>query len=254
MRNLHPHISLLLIPVHIVWVSSMFFVNINLLTICSIILFWIIIGGIGLEIGFHRTLSHKQFAIHPFIEKFICLLACYSMNGSPTFWRAMHNGYHHPYSDTKRDFHTPKFNGKFMAYVGYINKLDKLKYLGCKDMISDPFYKFINYYYIVILWSTIILVGLISIDLMFILVSAMVLCYHQTAMVNTLCHSSSLGYRNFETKDESRNIQWLAYFTFGQSLHNNHHAFPAKANYASENYEVDPGYTLSKLIGFKERT
>jgi stearoyl-CoA desaturase (delta-9 desaturase) len=81
----------------------------------------------------------------------------------------------------------------------------------------------------------------------------MILCYHQTAMVNTLCHGGNLGYRNFETKDESKNIQWLAYFTFGQSLHNNHHAFPAKANYANGNHEIDPGYILSKLIRFKER-
>ena len=253
MKKLHPHLSLLLIPIHIVWIASIFLAEINWQAIVAIILLWIIIGGIGLEIGFHRTLSQKQFTITPFTEKCICLLACYSMNGSPTFWRAMHNGYHHPYSDTKRDFHSPKFNGKFMAYVGYINNLDKLKYLGCKDIIGDPFYKFVNHYYILILWLTLVISGLISIDLLFILVSAMILCYHQTAMVNTLCHGGNLGYRNFETKDESKNIQWLAYFTFGQSLHNNHHAFPAKANYANGNHEIDPGYILSKLIRFKER-
>ena len=74
MKKLHPHLSLLLIPIHMVWIASIFLAEINWQAIVAIILLWIIIGGIGLEIGFHRTLSHKQFVITPFTEKFICLL------------------------------------------------------------------------------------------------------------------------------------------------------------------------------------
>ena len=42
--------------------------------------------------------------------------------------------------------------------------------------------------------------------------------------MNSLCHK--IGKRRFETDDTSTNVWWLTVYTFGQSLHNNHHAFP----------------------------
>ena len=82
----------------------------------------------------------------------------------------------------------------------------------------------------------------------------MIMSYHQTAMVNTFCHIKSCGYRNYETGDNSRNIGWMSFLTFGLSLHNNHHMFPAKANFAVKSGEIDIGYKLSKLFNIKERT
>lgn len=89
----------------------------------------------------------------------------------------------------------------------------------------------------------------------FALISAMILCYHQTAMVNILCHSMSdnIGYRNFNTKDNSKNIKWLSYLTFGQALHNNHHHAPGNYNYAARNNEFDVGLLLARIIGLKPR-
>jgi stearoyl-CoA desaturase (delta-9 desaturase) len=37
------------------------------------------------------------------------------------------------------------------------------------------------------------------------------------------------GKQDFETKDESRNLAWLALPTFGEAWHNSHHAFPTSA-------------------------
>src|SRR5581483_11853312 len=50
------------------------------------------------------------------------------------------------------------------------------------------------------------------------------LAHHFTWSVNSICHV--FGSRPFPAKDESRNNYWLAIPTFGQSFHNNHHAFP----------------------------
>lgn len=253
MVKLHTHLSHLVIPIHVLWIATMFFIEFNPVYIFLILGLWVIFGGIGLEIGYHRTLSHKQFQVSLATEKFMTLLGCFSMNGSPTFWRAMHVGYHHPYSDTHRDFHTSSRKGKFYSYIGYINSLDKLKYIGCKSMLCDNYYKFVNAHYKKILWLTIGAIALISIEAMFILVSAMIICFHQTALINTICHCTNMGYRNFETRDQSRNIYWFSFFTFGQALHNNHHARPESGNYAYTDKEIDLGFILSKILGLKLR-
>ena len=50
------------------------------------------------------------------------------------------------------------------------------------------------------------------------------LLHHVTYSINSLCHF--FGRRRFETDDESRNLLWLSPLSFGESWHNNHHAFP----------------------------
>lgn len=249
--KIHPHLTVLLLPIHILWMVLVYNTVLEWWLLIAIVLLWIVIGGIGLELGFHRTLAHKQFLVSNLTEKIMTTLACMTMNGSPTFWKAMHVGYHHHYSDTHRDFHTPKYRGRFFSYIGYINLLYKVKYVGCRDMIDDHYYSFLNKFYILLVWIPVIIALLISTKLALVLVSAMVIGYHQTAIINSFCHCTNLGYRSFDTKDESRNIPWLTWATFGQSLHNNHHAQPKRANNAVSSSELDLGFLLSKLIGLK---
>jgi fatty-acid desaturase len=72
--------------------------------------------------------------------------------------------------------------------------------------------------------------------------------HHITFCINSLCHF--FGTRNFATKDESRNLAWLAPFTFGEAWHNNHHAFPTSARHGLGPGELDPS---AALIGLMER-
>jgi stearoyl-CoA desaturase (delta-9 desaturase) len=238
---------------HVAWLYLALSVDYSFLMLIPIVLLWIIFGGVGLEIGYHRSICHKQFEMSDFTEKLLGLIACFSLTGSPTFWKALHVGYHHPHSDSHRDFHSPVNGGILHAYWGYINQLDKMKFIGCRDMISDKFYSFINGHYKKIIWLVTLFSYLISPETAFVLMSAMLLSFHQAATVNAFCHASPFGYRNFETKDLSKNIRLLSYFTFGQALHNNHHARPGSANYAYAKGEYDIGLLLSKLIGLKVR-
>jgi stearoyl-CoA desaturase (delta-9 desaturase) len=65
---------------------------------------------------------------------------------------------------------------------------------------------------------------------------------HITYAVNSIGHY--FGRRRFATPDESRNVGWLALFSFGEAWHNNHHAFPRSASHGMRWYEVD----ISALI------
>ena len=66
----------------------------------------------------------------------------------------------------------------------------------------------------------------------------MLVVHHVTFSINSLCHF--FGRRRFETDDESRNLLWLAPFSFGESWHNNHHAFPTSAEHGMRRWEIDP--------------
>ncbi len=62
--------------------------------------------------------------------------------------------------------------------------------------------------------------------------------HHATYSINSLCHF--FGRRRFATKDESRNLLWLAPLTIGEAWHNNHHAFPTSAAHGLRPLGVRP--------------
>jgi fatty-acid desaturase len=67
--------------------------------------------------------------------------------------------------------------------------------------------------------------------------------------VNSAAHM--WGYRNFETRDGSRNTWWVALFSFGEGWHNNHHAHPTSARHGLAWYEVDLSWlTLHVMQAF----
>src|SRR5690606_16037307 len=51
------------------------------------------------------------------------------------------------------------------------------------------------------------------------------LLYHGTFTINSLAHV--IGYRSYNTEDDSRNNWFLSLLTLGEGWHNNHHRYPA---------------------------
>jgi stearoyl-CoA desaturase (delta-9 desaturase) len=70
----------------------------------------------------------------------------------------------------------------------------------------------------------------------------MLVVHHVTYSINSLCHF--FGRQAFNTGDESRNLAWLAPFTFGEAWHNNHHAFPTSFEHGMRRWQVDPSRWL----------
>ena len=65
-------------------------------------------------------------------------------------------------------------------------------------------------------------------------------------LVNSLGHA--VGYRNFDTADQSRNNTWVAWYALGEGLQNNHHHNPGRANFAVAKGEVDLGYYICRAL------
>ena len=65
-----------------------------------------------------------------------------------------------------------------------------------------------------------------------------------SAAVNAIGHH--FGRRPYD--NSATNLQWLAFITAGEGLHNNHHAAPTSAKLSHRWYEIDPGWLVIKPL------
>ena len=61
--------------------------------------------------------------------------------------------------------------------------------------------------------------------------------WHVTWGINSASHM--WGYRNYETREDSRNNWLFALLTNGEGWHNNHHADPRSARHGHRRWELD---------------
>jgi len=64
------------------------------------------------------------------------------------------------------------------------------------------------------------------------------------AAINGAGHT--FGYKSFE--NDATNLKFLALLTFGEGLHNNHHARPASPKLSAFRGEVDPAWPVIRLL------
>jgi stearoyl-CoA desaturase (delta-9 desaturase) len=74
----------------------------------------------------------------------------------------------------------------------------------------------------------------------------MVAVLHVTWFVNSASHI--WGYKNYETRDDSRNLWWVAIVAYGEGWHNNHHALPRLAQHGHKWWEFDPTFQVIRLL------
>jgi stearoyl-CoA desaturase (delta-9 desaturase) len=66
------------------------------------------------------------------------------------------------------------------------------------------------------------------------------------AIVNWAGHK--YGYRNFATRDQSRNVLVWDVVTLGELFQNNHHRHAQSANFAQRVFEWDPAYGVIRVL------
>ena len=67
-------------------------------------------------------------------------------------------------------------------------------------------------------------------------------------VINGLAHW--IGYRNYDTKDTSRNLGPFGIWIGGEELHNNHHGDGANAKFRTTWYEIDIGWMYITVLKF----
>ncbi len=243
-KNSSSHFRIVTIPVH-----ALFLISLLLLFkfpypfeyLSIIFLLWFIFSCLGIAIGYHRLLSHRSFETYTWVKRLLAFWGSFACQGSPVFWVAVHRGLHHPFADQVKDPHTPT-KGFFYSYLSWQAHFSTSDFNPkfAIDLIRDPFLRNLSLNYYKVFWFFVGLVFLLSWKFFFFaLIPAMIISSHQENIVNSFCHSPWIGYKNFETNDNSRNIWLCGVLFFGQGFHNNHHARPSATSFAYHWWEFD---------------
>lgn len=222
-------------------VYAIYFSEYSLLFV-SVVTYWII-GVLGINIGYHRLLSHRSFKTHWFWEQLFSVIGVITVVGSPLAWVAVHRQ-HHRSAERPGDPHSPYILGNFRAWFG-IWDMPKLDLKLVRDMRENNFQRELHkkYLLIILMWVTILfLFDPLMVIYMFAIPAC--LCLHSTSAIIVIAHRH--GYRPYpDVKDQSHN-SWIAnLITLGEGWHNTHHAKPYAWNNQERWWEFDiPAYII----------
>lgn len=216
------------------------------------------VAGMGITLGYHRMLAHGAFKAPAPVRAVLLFVAAMALQGGPATWAATHRR-HHAVSDKPGDPHSP-VEGFWHAHFGWLPK-GRLVNKGPahRQMMQDPVVRFFER--TVLYWMVLSIAGPALVAMAIWGPSAFVpvllwggfvragMVHHTTWAVNSVGHV--WGARPLDTPDKSRNNVLLAFFSFGEGWHNNHHAEPRSAFIGHRWYQFDWGkyaiWTMARL-------
>lgn len=224
------------------------------------------ITGYGVTAGFHRLFAHRGFKARRVLKIVLAAAGSMAVQGSLIGWVANHRR-HHMFSDQPGDPHSPYWpsqgkggpmRGFLHAHLGWLFGTDTTSARRfAPDMLADPDAVLISRLFPLLavaslglpfaigwLWAG-TLIGAVT-ALIWAGVLRMALLHHVTWSVNSICHL--FGRRPFATRDHSANFAPLALLSFGESWHNNHHAFPSSARHGIQPHQLDPSAALIRIF------
>jgi fatty-acid desaturase len=228
-------------------------------------------GLLGVNVGYHRLLTHRSFKCPKWLEHSLVVIAVCCAEDTPARWVAVHRR-HHEKADERTDPHTP-VAGFLWSHLGWLlvqnPDLLRLNIYGryAKDILSDPFYRALERNYgqlkiVLMQFNIFFFAGLaaglargdsyvesvtlaVSIVIWGVIVRT-VFVWHQTWAVNSLTHM--WGYRSYSTDEDSRNNWFVGYVAHGEGWHNNHHADQRSARHGHRWWELDTTYLTIRLL------
>lgn len=230
-----------------------------------------VFGTLGINLCFHRLLTHRSFECPAWLEHTFAVLGVCCMQDSPARWVIAHR-IHHQHSDEQPDPHSPLVNFLWghMGWLFFENHATT-SVGACdryaRDILRDPFYRRFerNMFW---LWVNVAQAGLFYLAgfaigslwthtlaggaqlgaslLVWGVFVRTVAVWHITWSVNSLTHI--WGYRTYETGENSRNNWFVALISNGEGWHNNHHADQRSAAHGHEWWEVDITYLTIRLL------
>ena len=233
-----------------------------------------VFGTLGINLGFHRLLSHRSFKCPLWFEHLLVLLGVCSLQKTPGQFVATHRA-HHQHSDEDGDPHSPLVTF-FWGHMGWVlvnspERTNASMYdRYARDVFRDPFYFRLERQF---LWLWLyglhaLLFGLAGFTIgwfrfggsltaavqlgMSLLVWGVfvrtVFVWHVTWSVNSIGHV--WGYRTYETRGNSRNSLLIGLLSNGDGWHNNHHADQRAASHGHKWWEFD--VTHITLLGLRQ--
>lgn len=215
--------------------------------IISIILYFFI-TSIGMSMTYHRNLSDRLFESPLWLERLGTLLATYGNIGSSLSWVAIHR-HHHGHSDKPTDVHSPKHVS--WARIYFMIMFVKVNFKKAGKLLRDPFHVFLHRHYILIHIAIMAILYMIEpFAVIYAYLIPSMLSWFFGSCIFILSHTKGIGYRSYETDDDSNNCHLLGFLVFGEGYHNNHHGDARKGQYmfGRKWYEIDVTGYLIKIF------
>jgi stearoyl-CoA desaturase (Delta-9 desaturase) len=234
----------------------------------ALLVFFYTITGVGISVGYHRLFTHRAFETSAPMRAMLAIFGGFALEGGVIGWSCEHRK-HHAYSDVEGDPHSPhvsgpgfkgKVKGLWHAHMGWFFSTkgvaeSELRFR--RDLDADPVVRTVDRLYFVWILLTLgipFAIGYLVGGTLWLGFEAMVwgglvrifLGHHITWSINSICHM--FGSRPYKARDESRNNFLLALPSFGESWHNNHHAFPASAIFGLDRRQLDLGALTIRLF------
>lgn len=211
-------------------------------------LVYFITGCLGMTMTYHRLLSHQSWKSPRWFEIAGTLCGTYGLTGSSIAWVAIHREHHH-HTDNENDPHSPRHKG--FVRVQWLSMFERTNPRYAMHLIRDRFHAWLHQHYFLLHLAIALIWYLIDPRLLVscYLVPAAIL-WNAGSFINTLTHM--VGYRNYDTKDDSTNIWWLGYLMWGEGWHNNHHNRPNQSKFGEKWWELDVAYWLITIIEKKK--
>ncbi|CAN1235685.1 Palmitoyl-monogalactosyldiacylglycerol delta-7 desaturase, chloroplastic [Linum perenne] len=211
-----------------------------------------ITGLLGINLSYHRNLSHKSFKFSPkWLEYLFAYFAAHALQGDPLFWVSNHR-FHHQYTDTERDPHSPN-SGFWYSHISWIfdsaNIVEKCgKRTNVEDLKNQAFYRWLcRTYFFHPMALAVLLYTLGGFPyIVWGMGVRVVASHHFTWLVNSASHI--WGTRSWNTNDLSKNNWWVGILAYGEGWHNNHHAFQYSARQGLEWWQIDITWYIVKFL------
>lgn len=210
------------------------------------------------ELYLHRSRSHRAITFHPVLCQFFRMWIFLTNFGvTAKMWVAVHRK-HHAKSDTIDDPHSPVVHGTFtvltrgtLLYRKAARDAALVEKYGVgvlEDWMDTHLYTRHRFRgALLFLVAEILLFG-VGDGLLIWLFQVTLMPFWAAGFINGVFHS--IGYRNADTKDGSRNFVPVGIIFCGAELHNNHHANPGSAKTSVHWWEIDGGWTAIRIMSW----
>lgn len=236
-----------------------------------------LIAGIGINLGYHRTLSHRALKLPKWLERLTITLGLPA--GTPIQWAGNHR-HHHGHTDVQGDPHSPHIDGVWYAHVGWYLQtknpfwcfvyaiVGPLRTLfdgwhrprsGLKfnalapDVERDPYYRFISrpWPYLCAVWLHTLfffgiahaLSGWAGVAALWVMLA---IIYNLGDAIDSMAHL--VGTQPYCSAHQARNHWFLGLLTLGEGWHANHHEFPHSARHGLLPHQPDATWLAIRLL------
>lgn len=197
----------------------------------------------GVCAGFHRYFSHRAFRANRVVQFLMALAGTLALQKGVLWWAATHRR-HHAVADTAADLHSPHQRSFLYSHCGWF--LDPANQTTDRQLVRDleryPELVWLDRWNVVpVVLFGIILWAMGPTVFVWAFCISTVALWHAVLSTGSFSHRFG-GYRNFDTRDDSRNSRLVAIALLGEGWHNNHHRFPRAARHGISLAEPDPIY------------